>query len=162
MWQNNGFGSNGQFPNGFNSQEHLPPPFRAPPDHPLTGGQYFPNQPNMIQFEDANGKGLMNNGFQPELGLYNEGAFMQNQFLNANAEVCVVESDFVSQLMPLRRKCLFMMKWFQHLIYLINYKHLADISVRASSPRRPSIKPQQSTQLLPLDLLHRLVPGQQN
>ena len=49
----------------------------------------------MLQYEDSNGEGFMNNDFQPEVGLYNEGAFMQNQFINANPQVCVGEPDLV-------------------------------------------------------------------
>ena len=37
----------------------------------------------------------MNNDFQPEVGLYNEGAFMQNQFINANPQVCAGRPDLV-------------------------------------------------------------------
>jgi hypothetical protein len=96
MWQNNGFGGNGQFPNGFNNQENFPSsPFGAPPGQGLAGGQYFPTQRNMLQYEDSNGEGFMNNDFQPEVGLYNEGAFMQNQFINANPQVCVGRPDLV-------------------------------------------------------------------
>jgi hypothetical protein len=92
MWQNNGFGSNGQFPNGFGNQENFPrSPFGAPPGQPSVGQQYFPNQQNMMQYEDTNGDGFIDTDFQPEVGIYNEGAFMQNQFINAKSQVCVVE-----------------------------------------------------------------------
>jgi hypothetical protein len=92
MWQNNGYGNNGQFQNGFN-QESYPPSTFGPSSGPSLAGQhYFPNQQNLMQYEDANGEGFMNNDFQPEVGLYNEGTFMQNQFINANAQVCFAES----------------------------------------------------------------------
>lgn len=91
MWQNNGFGGNGQFPNGFNNQENFPPsPFSGPPG---AGHQYFPMLPNMMGYEDANGEGFMNNEFEPEVGLYNEGAFMQNQFINTTPQVSFVDPD---------------------------------------------------------------------
>ncbi|KAE9370411.1 YTH-domain-containing protein [Stipitochalara longipes BDJ] len=87
MWSNNGFGSNGQFPNGFGHQESFPPsPFEAPRGQGLAGQQYFTNQQNMMQFDDANGEGFLNNDFQPEVSLYNEGAFMQNQLINTNTQ----------------------------------------------------------------------------
>jgi len=94
MWQNNGFGSNGQFPNGFNNQENFPSsPFGAPPGQPLAGVQYFPNLQNLMEYEDTNGEAFVKNDFQPEIGLFNEGAFMQNQFINANPQVCVARPD---------------------------------------------------------------------
>jgi hypothetical protein len=102
MWQNNGFGSNGQFPNGFNNQEKFThSPFGDPPGRPSSGQQYFPNQQNMMQFEHTNGEGLLNTDYKPEAGLYNKGAFMQNLFLNANPQVCVVNSTLFRQLVQL-------------------------------------------------------------
>lgn len=81
MWPN-GFGSNGDFPNNFSRQDDYSlSPFGAGP-----GGQYFPKLPfqqNMMPFEGGNGERFMNNDFQPEVGLYNEGAFSQTQFVNA-------------------------------------------------------------------------------
>jgi hypothetical protein len=47
----------------------------------------------MLPYEDRNGEGFMNNDWQPEVDLYNEGVFMQNQFINANPQVCVGEPD---------------------------------------------------------------------
>jgi hypothetical protein len=47
-----------------------------------------------MQYEENDGEGFMNNDFQPEVGLYNEGAFMQNQFINASPGVRAVESNF--------------------------------------------------------------------
>jgi hypothetical protein len=44
----------------------------------------------MMQFQDTNGEGFLNADYKPEVGLYNEGAFMQNKFINANPQVCVV------------------------------------------------------------------------
>ena len=53
----------------------------------MPGQQYFPQHQqqanNMIHFEDGSGEGYTNNEFQPELGFYNEGAFLQNQFTPA-------------------------------------------------------------------------------
>ena len=89
MWQNNGYGSNGHFPNSFNNQENFPTsPFGTPS---APGQQFFTNPQNRMHFDDANGEGFLKNEFQPEVGLYNEGAFMQNQFINANPQVSVVE-----------------------------------------------------------------------
>jgi hypothetical protein len=79
MWPNNGFPSNGDFPqNNFNQQDEYPhSPFGA------GAAGYFPQQ---LPFS-PNG-GLMINDFQPEVGLYNEGAFAQNHFANvANSQV---------------------------------------------------------------------------
>ena len=73
MWPNNGFGNNGDFQSNFNQDDYPPSPFGG---HP--GQQYFPQLPfptNMMQYEGGNGEGFMNNEFQPEVGLYNEGAF---------------------------------------------------------------------------------------
>jgi hypothetical protein len=141
MWQNNGFGGNGQFPNGFNNQENFPPsPFGAPPGQGLAGGQYFPTQRNMLQYEDSNGEGFMNNDFQPEVGLYNEGAFIQNQFINANPQVCVGKPTSFSQALQQRGihcSC----EVFQTFDILDTLQHLTDISVCASSPLRPSTSP---------------------
>ena len=104
MWQNNGFGNNGQFPNGFNSQENFPSSLGAPLGQLAGGPQYFPNQQNMMQYDDSNDDGFMSNDFQPEVGIYNEGAFLQTQFINANPQVCVVEPpNPFSQLVQPRR-----------------------------------------------------------
>lgn len=98
MWSNNGFGSNGHFPNGFNNQNNFPPfPSGGPPGQ---SQQYFPNQQNSMQYADDNdNEGFMNQDFQPEVGLYNDGAFMHNQFVSANppiSQVCIVEFDMLS------------------------------------------------------------------
>lgn len=91
MWSNNGFSSNGQFQNGFNNKDNFPPsPFGGPPGQ---SQQYFPHQQPLMQYEDNNAEGFMNNDFQPEVGLYNEGSFMQNQFINANPQVGSVEHN---------------------------------------------------------------------
>jgi hypothetical protein len=55
----------------------------------------------MMHFADINGEGLLNADYKPEVGLYNEGAFMQNQFINANPQVCVVNSTLFRQLVQL-------------------------------------------------------------
>ena len=75
------------------TQRAIRPPFSELSGPPLAGQQYFPTQQNMMHYEDTNGEGFMNNDFQPEIGLYNEGAFMQNQFINANPQVCFVEPN---------------------------------------------------------------------
>ncbi|KAH7342949.1 YT521-B-like domain-containing protein [Rhexocercosporidium sp. MPI-PUGE-AT-0058] len=75
MWQNNGvFGGNGQFQNNFNQDNYPPSPFSS---QPMPGHQYFAQHPNLMQYEDASSE-----GYQPELPLYNEGAFSQNRFIN--------------------------------------------------------------------------------
>lgn len=94
MWNNNGFANNGMFPNfnHTNNQEEFPPSPFATNSSPANG--YFPQQmhPNMMQFENATGAQF--NDFQPEPGLYNQDAFMQNQqVLNADAQVRFVELD---------------------------------------------------------------------
>jgi hypothetical protein len=94
MWHNNGFGNNGQFHDNFNQEDYTPSPFLGT-GGPLPGQQYFHQHPqlanNMIKFEDNNGECYTNNGFQPELGLYNEGAFMQTQF-TPNTQVCIKDA----------------------------------------------------------------------
>jgi hypothetical protein len=154
MWQNNGFGNNGQFQNGFNSQESYPPsPFGPSSGPPLAGQQYFPNQQNLMQYEDANGEGFINNDFQPEVGLYNEGAFMQNQFINANTQVCFVEPGHYLTLCTTRKaRCCFESNRFEHLQPSKTFS--LTFLCMASSPHRTSIYPQQLTLPL-LDLSHR-------
>src|SRR6187402_613590 len=86
MWQNNGFGNNGQIPNSFNQDGYPLAHFGSNSGQSLPGQQYFSHQsnlPDLIQYEDTNGE-----GFQPEVGLYNDGSFIQNQF--ANSQVSVV------------------------------------------------------------------------
>jgi hypothetical protein len=129
MWQNNAFGSNGQFPNSFGSQENFPrSPFGVPPGQPSVEQQYFPNQQNMMQYEDTNGDGFTDSDFQPEVGIYNEGAFMQNQFINANPQVCVVElNPFFRSLC--NYEGFITVKYFKHSTDLIHYKYLTNMSV---------------------------------
>ena len=95
MWPNNGFGNNGQFQNNFNQDDYTPSPFGGSSD-PSGPGQYFQQQPqlhpNLMQYEDSNDEGF--NGFEPEVGLYSEGPFMQNpKFISPNPQVSVVESS---------------------------------------------------------------------
>ncbi len=80
MWPNNGYGNNGHFPqNGFNQDDFAQSQFNG--GNPQ---QIFPTQPNIMPFgEEMNGDSFMaGNNFQPEVGLYNDAAFMQNQFVN--------------------------------------------------------------------------------
>jgi hypothetical protein len=83
MWSNKGFENNGS---NFNLHDYPPSPFGG---HP--GQQYFPQipfQPNTMQLEGGNGEAFINGEFQPDMGLYNEGAFAQNHLANsANAHV---------------------------------------------------------------------------
>ncbi|PVH72569.1 hypothetical protein DL98DRAFT_610494 [Cadophora sp. DSE1049] len=55
-----------------------PPQFAGQPN---SGQQYFAQHPNMMQYEDVNSK-----GFQPEIGLFNERAYTQNQFINSSPQ----------------------------------------------------------------------------
>ena len=93
MWQNNnGFG-NGQYTNGFNGEPFPQSPFAGSPDA-FPGLQYFPTQQNLMQFEGVEDDSFMGNGFQPEVGLYNNDvAFMQNQFITP--QVCFVELTYL-------------------------------------------------------------------
>lgn len=104
MWPSNGFGNNLPFQNNFNQEDFTPPsPFgnaNASPGTPLPGQHLFPHG-NMMPFGEANGEGFAND-FHPEVGLFNEGAFMQNQgqFMSPQPQVCVVlprhpSTDFV-------------------------------------------------------------------
>jgi len=73
MWHNNGgFGNNGPFQNNFSQDGYPPSPFAG---QPIQGQQYFSQQPNMTQYEEPNGE-----SFQPEVGLFNDRAYTQNQF----------------------------------------------------------------------------------
>lgn len=86
MWPtNNGFQNNGQYqPNNFNQDDlsgttPLPSPFSG-------GGQgpsFFP-QPNMMQYDEMNIDGF---NFSPEIPMYNQAAFAQNQFISPNPPV---------------------------------------------------------------------------
>ena len=78
MWPNNGFGNNGHFPPNYNQEDFTQPPFGGD-----QGQRFFTPQPNMMQFDEMNGDSYMANGnFQPEVGLFNDGAFIPNQFVN--------------------------------------------------------------------------------
>lgn len=81
MWPNNGgVGGNGQFQNNFNEAGYPPSPFAG---QPVSGQQYFAQQqPNVMQYEDGDGE-----SFQPEIGLFNDGSFTQNQFINSRPQV---------------------------------------------------------------------------
>jgi hypothetical protein len=95
MWQNNGYG--GHFPSNMN-QDEFPPPFAGTPG---PGQQYLQHpQPHLMQFEDGNGEGYLNNEFQPQVGLFNEGAFLQNQFVSPQAQVSPIERQEFSLLRP--------------------------------------------------------------
>ena len=87
MWNNNGFGGNGMFPNNFNNlQEEYPQPspFASTSS---AGNGYFPQASvNMMPFGGANSAQF--NGYHSEVGPFNQDAFMQNQqTLNADAQV---------------------------------------------------------------------------
>ena len=76
MWPNNGFGGNGHFQGSFNQDAFQQPGFGAGPDP-----RFFPQQPNMLPFQvqdDSNNNG----GFQPEVGIFNNGSYMQNQVVS--------------------------------------------------------------------------------
>ncbi len=79
MWPNNGYGNNGHFPqNNFNQDDFTQSQFGG--GNPQ---RIFQTQPNMMPFDEMNGDSFMeNNSFQPEVGIYNDSAFMQNQFVN--------------------------------------------------------------------------------
>jgi hypothetical protein len=82
MWQNNGYQSNGSYHNNFNENEY--------PTSPFTVGSSTPMfSPDLMQFENSNGDGFISQEFQPETGLFNDGAYMQNQFLNSHLQVSV-------------------------------------------------------------------------
>jgi hypothetical protein len=90
MGPNTGFGNNGFIPDSFN-QDTLPTSFAGG----NTGRSYFPQQAqsNTIGFEDdGNGKGYVNDDFQPEVGLFNDAAFSQNLFTSPLAQVCVTKT----------------------------------------------------------------------
>jgi len=97
MWQNNGFANNGPFQNNFNSDDGSFPPFRNNRSPPIPGQQLFPQQPNMMLFDNQNGEGIITNEFQPEVGLFNNRAFLQNQFVNQDAQVCFVDPNISSR-----------------------------------------------------------------
>jgi YTH domain-containing protein 1 len=107
MWQNNGFG-NGPgppFQNTFNQNDFSSSPFGGGAGTPLAGQQIFA-QHQPMQFEDANGEGFAGNNFQPEVGLYNEDAFMQNQFMSPQQQVSFVELGHTNYpVRPIREQC---------------------------------------------------------
>jgi hypothetical protein len=95
MWQNNGYVNNGNFPNSFNQDDFPTSPFTGSTGVP--GQQYFPphpHPPNMMQFDNGNVEGYMSNDFQPEVGLYNERAFSQNQFASPHPQVRIGDHVF--------------------------------------------------------------------
>ncbi|KAI9646922.1 hypothetical protein NHQ30_004922 [Ciborinia camelliae] len=84
MWPtNNGFPSNGQYqPNNFN-QDELSATTPGPSPFAVGGqGPNFFQQPNMLQYDEMHIDGF--NGFSPELPMYNQAAFAQNQFITPN------------------------------------------------------------------------------
>jgi hypothetical protein len=90
MWPNNSFGNTGPFQNSFNPDEFTPP-FAAGP----SAGQPFfshqlQHQPHPMQYEDDSDDNYITNDFQPEVGLYNESAYMQNQFNSPNNQVSIM------------------------------------------------------------------------
>ena len=89
MWQNHGFGDNGSFQNNFNQENFPSSPFGAGSGTPL-GQSFFPTQTDMLQYEGGNGEGFISNEFHPEVGLFNQAAFMQNQVMNTNGPVRIL------------------------------------------------------------------------
>lgn len=97
MWQNNGFGNNGPFQNNFNQDDYPPSPFGGVSGPP--GQQYFPIPHHPSMYEDPNGgEGYMSDDFRPEVGLFNEGSFMQNQhqFVNSNVQVSLAQYNLAN------------------------------------------------------------------
>ncbi|TVY85510.1 Zinc finger CCCH domain-containing protein [Lachnellula suecica] len=68
MWQSNGFGNGASFQNNFNLNDFSSPPY-GEPSTPLPGQHTFAQLP----FGDGS-------DFQPEVGLYNQDAYFQNQY----------------------------------------------------------------------------------
>ena len=90
MWHNNGgFGNNGPFQNNFSQDGYPPSPFAG---QPIQGQQYFSQQPNMTQYEEPNGE-----SFQPEVGLFNDRAYTQNQFNSQGPPQVSVQNDLEAE-----------------------------------------------------------------
>ncbi|QSZ34687.1 hypothetical protein DSL72_007542 [Monilinia vaccinii-corymbosi] len=86
MWPaNNGFPTNGQYQQNNFNQDDLSA--TTPLASPFTGGAPGPNlflQPNMMQmqYDEMNIDGC--NGFPPDVPMFNQAAFAQNQFIAPN------------------------------------------------------------------------------
>ncbi len=106
MWSSNGFGNNGHFQNNFSQDGFSASLFGGNPGQPLHGQQYFPQQADSTQFEDVNDEGSITSEFQPELGLFNDGAFMQNQFINASPQVRSMYPEFLSEYVDIPNRSL--------------------------------------------------------
>ncbi|XMA15643.1 hypothetical protein WAI453_008434 [Rhynchosporium graminicola] len=86
MWQNKGaFGSNGQFQNNFSPDAFSKSSFTG---QAMPGQQYFPQLPNTVQYGDANG-----DAFEPEVGLFNNGSFSQNQLMSGGSQYSPAAHD---------------------------------------------------------------------
>lgn len=94
MWStNNGFPNNGQYQqNSFNQDDPsatTPLPVQSPFAGGVPGSNFF-QQPNMMQYDEINIDGF--NGFSPNLPMYNQAAFAQNQFIAPNPSVSAWDS----------------------------------------------------------------------
>lgn len=91
MWPGSGFGNGPSAHDGFNQNDFPSSPFRGATGSPLVGQQGFAqNQQNSMQSDNVYSDAY-NNSFQPEVGLYNQEAFTQNQFMNPLHQVRSVD-----------------------------------------------------------------------
>lgn len=136
MWHNNGFGSNGQFPNNFNNQDDFPPSPFAASSSPAANG-YFPLLLPVVQYEEANGTQF--NDFQPEVGPFNKDAFMQNQqIMSADVQVRFVETGLDLQDSTHHR---FVPIYLPQPVCYLQVPKLTPVRLRPSSLHRPLIYP---------------------
>jgi hypothetical protein len=104
MWPNNGYQGHGDFQQG-NFQQSYSDDGYIPFSPVAFGQQYFPNMRSSqgMQYSDLANSGQSTPGeFQPEVGLYNEEAFAQNQFRGSAGPVSSmpVEQKSVCGLWP--------------------------------------------------------------
>jgi hypothetical protein len=91
MWPNTGFGNNEPYQNNSKPDDGPFPPFTGNGHPPTPGQQFLTQRPNTMQFANQNGEGFVPKDFQSEAELFNNRAFLQNQFVNQDAQVCFVE-----------------------------------------------------------------------
>jgi hypothetical protein len=94
MWPNNGFQGHGDFQQGQgNFQQNYSDDGYIPFSPVAFGQQYFQNlRPSQgMPYNDLANSGQSTPGeFQPEVGLYNEEAFVHNQFHGSDYPVSIV------------------------------------------------------------------------
>ena len=100
MWNNNGFHGQGNFQQGQgNFQQNFAADDGYIPFSPVTPGQpYFQQQRQYYGMEynsPAAGSQQSTEGeYSPEVGLYSDGSFVQNQFNGSDGPVSMIETGY--------------------------------------------------------------------